>query len=68
MEIKVKEFIDIEVDGINTGDAPDFCDAYINSATAVLEDGSMRDATEDELRELSDDSDLVYEYVLKRIY
>lgn len=61
---KVKEFIDLEVDGIDTRDYPDFVDAFISSATAVLEDGTMRDATEEELDELTQDglaSDLAYE-------
>lgn len=52
---KVIKFVDIEVDGIDSKDYPDFCDAYICGATAVLEDGSMRDATDQELEELTND-------------
>jgi hypothetical protein len=51
----VKEFTDVEIDGVCIDDYPDFCDAYAISATAVLEDGSMRDATEEELEELTND-------------
>ena len=65
---KVLKFIDIEVDGIDTDDYPDFCDAFICRATAVLEDGTMREATEEELDELNDDGDLVYEEVTNRIF
>lgn len=65
---KVKEFTDIEVDGINYDDYPDFVDAFISSATAVLEDGTVREATEDELEELNDDGDLVYEHVMRRVF
>ena len=64
----VKDFTDIQVDGINTSDAPDFCDAFICSATAILCDGTMRDATDEELDELNNDSELVYDHVIKRIY
>lgn len=66
--MNVIKFIDIEVEGINTRDYPDFCDAFVSSATAVLEDGSMRDATDEELEGLTEDGDLVYQLVLDRIY
>lgn len=66
--MKVVEFVDIEIDGINHGDAPDYCDTYIASATAVLEDGSMRDATEEELIDLNSDSELVYDLIIKRLF
>jgi hypothetical protein len=54
---------DIEIDGINTRDYPDFCDAYISSATY-----KGREMTESELDRLNEDSDFVYEQVLERIY
>lgn len=60
----VKEFVDLEVDGINKKDYPDFVDAFISSATAVLEDGTMREATEEELEELTNEGlaqELAYE-------
>ena len=56
------EVSDFEVDGIDTRDYPDFCDAYIANAS-VLENGKWREATEQELDELSENRDLVYEEV-----
>jgi hypothetical protein len=54
---------DVEVDGIDTRDYPDFCDAFIASATY-----KGREMTERELDRLNDDSDFVYECVQNRIY
>lgn len=53
----------IELDGIDTNDYPDFCDAYICSATYM-----GRDMTDAELDELNDDSDFVYECVQKHLF
>lgn len=58
---------DLVVEGIDTADYPDFCDAYIESAS-VLENGEWRDATEDELDEINEDSDLVYSCVENYLY
>lgn len=66
--MKVLKFIDFEVDGIRKYDYPDFVDAFISSAMAVLEDGSMREATEEELDELTEDRDLVGELAFSRIF
>lgn len=53
----------VSVANINTKDAPDFCDAYIESADY---DGEpMNDA---QLDELNDDGDFVYEQVMKHLY
>lgn len=54
-DLEVVEFVDIEIDGVDMDDYPDFCDAFAISATAVLEDGSMRDATDEELEKLTND-------------
>lgn len=54
---------DVVVDGIDFRDAPDFCDAYIASATY---DG--RPMTEEELDALNDDPYFVSEAVIKQIY
>ena len=59
---------DIEVDGIDTRDYPDFCDAFIAHATIELEDGTFRDATDAELDELNEDSDFVYAAVENYLY
>jgi hypothetical protein len=64
----VKRFLDYEIDGIDHKDAPDFVDAYISSATAELENGEMREATEAEIDELNNDGGLVYELVEKHLY
>ena len=53
----------LEVEGIDTRDYPDFCDAYISYAEI---DG--RKATEEELQELSDDSQFVHELVWERLF
>lgn len=53
----------IELDGIDTRDYPDFCDAYISSATY-----KGRDMTDLELDRLNEDRDFVYNKVLDRLY
>ena len=58
---------DLVVDGIDTTDYPDFCDAYIDSAS-VLEDGEWREATDAELDELNNDYDLVRECVESELF
>lgn len=54
---------DVEVDGIDTRDYPDFVDAFICSATYA-----GRDMTDEELEVLNDDSDFVYQCVQDRLY
>lgn len=54
---------DIEFDGIDWGDAPDFCDAYISAATI---DG--REATEEELEAINEDSDFVHQELQNYLY
>lgn len=58
---------DIEFDGVDTNDYPDFCDAYISSATIENEDGTFRDATYEEIEALNDDTAFVYETLLNQI-
>lgn len=48
---------------IDFKDAPDFVDAYIESA-----DYDGRKMTEDQLNEINEDSEYVYDAVLKQIY
>lgn len=66
--MKVAKFTDYEIDGIDYADYPKFCDAFICGATAVLEDGSMREATDEELNMLNDDDDLVHDEVESYLY
>lgn len=58
LELNYKKITDIELDGIDMNDYPDFCDAYIASATY-----KGRDMTESELEQLNQDSDYVYQKV-----
>ena len=58
-----KKLDNVEVDGIDTKDYPDFCDAYIASATY---DG--RNMTEEELEYLNEDRDYVYEFVMNELF
>ena len=45
-----KKVVDLEVDGVDSRDFPDFCDAYFSSG--CYEDGTR--LTEDELNKLTD--------------
>lgn len=54
---------DVEIDGIDTRDYPDFCDAFIASATY-----KGREMTEAQLERLNEDSSYVYECVIERLY
>ena len=57
--IDTTKVTDVEIEDVMLSDFPDFCDAYIASATY---DG--RDMTEEELEELNDDTDFVYKAVI----
>ena len=54
---------DIEFDGIDNRDFPDFCDAYILSA-----DYNGKEMTEEQLEEINDDSDFVYEQLVNYLW
>lgn len=58
---------DVELDGIDTGDAPDFCDAFIIGASIKGLFG-WRECTETELDRLNSDGDFVYEQVQNYLY
>jgi hypothetical protein len=60
---KTAKIENLEVEDIDTRDYPDFCDAYIGYAEI---DG--REATEEELDELNEDRDFVYELVWERLF
>ena len=65
MKFQGRRITDVEVEDIDTKDAPDFCDAFI--ASARWEDtGEL--LSEPELEELNEDRDLVYDAVLKVLY
>ena len=50
------EVEDIEMEDIDYNDCPDFCDAFIASATV-----NGHEATEEELNEMNDDGTFVYQ-------
>ncbi len=61
MDYKLIE--NIEIDGIDTKDYPDFCDAFIASA-----DYDGKEMTEEQLDELNEDSEFVYECVQNHLF
>lgn len=61
--MELDKISNIELDGIDTNDYPDFCDAYIVSAEI---DGV--ELTNEELDELNRNSEFVYDCVLKRLF
>ena len=61
--------VDIEVDGIDTRDYPDFCDAFIASAAIETRDGEYRELIDEELDYINDNCpDFVYEAVQNQLY
>ena len=54
-----KKIDNIEIDGIDTKDYPDFCDAYISSA-----DYDGVPMTDEQLDELNEDGDYIYEHIM----
>ena len=63
IELDYSKIDNIEVDGIDYADYPDFCDAYIASA-----DYDGREMTDEELDVLNDESDFVYSAVENHLY
>lgn len=60
-----RKIVDVEVDGIDRRDAPDYVDAFIASATW---DDTGEALNEAELEELNEDGDFVYNAVMDRLY
>ena len=56
MTIDFKQVDNVAMGGVDTADYPDFCDAYIESV-----DYKGRDATDEELDIMNDNSDFVHE-------
>lgn len=63
IKLDYSQIEDVEVDGIDTRDYPDFVDAFISSATYM-----GRDMTDSELDVLNDDGDYVYQKVQDQLY
>jgi hypothetical protein len=60
-----RRIVNIEVDGINTHDYPDFVDAFISYAE--YEDTGTEVSDED-YEELNNNSGLVYDKVMERLF
>lgn len=64
--LDLKNITDIEVEGVDTKDYPDFCDAFISSA--VWDDTGV-ELTDKEIERLNSDyHDFVYEQVWDSIF
>jgi len=66
MGLDIKDVENLGVDGVDTRDYPDFCDAYFSEGWHIAED---RELTEDELIQLGDDypeivNELAYESLI----
>jgi len=63
--MNVLEIDDVQIEGIDTRDYPDFCDAFIAAATWK----SGKELTEEELDDLNDNHrDFVYELVWEHLH
>ena len=63
MKMDYTKIENVEVDGIDTKDYPDFCDAFIASA-----DYDGQPMTDDQLDELNEDADFVHECVQNQLF
>lgn len=63
MTLDYSKISEVQVADIDMRDAPDYCDAFIESAAYM-----GRDMTEEELEALNEDRDFVYEAVLNQLY
>jgi hypothetical protein len=66
---KLSQLVDIEVEGIDFADYPDFCDAFISSGGVETWDGDYRNLTEEEIDWINDNCpDFVYESVQNQVF
>jgi len=63
MELDYELVSNVSLGGMDYRDAPDFCDAYIESA-----DYAGEQMTADQLDELNEDRDYVYECIIDFLY
>ena len=64
MNLDLSKIVDIECDGIDHNDYPDYCDSYVSRAFYDLGDKQFRELTEEELNWLNETQrDWVYEKV-----
>lgn len=60
---------DVQVEGIDPRDYPDFCDAYIQDASVWCDKiNDWRDASFQELDDINEDRDFVYEQAWDLIF
>ena len=64
-EIDTSNICDVEVDGIDTSDYPDFCDAFISAATWKDTGEELNDS---EIDALNNEHDFVYGKVLDHLH
>ena len=62
-KMEYKKIDNIEIDGINTKDYPDFCDAYISSA-----DYDGVPMTDEQLDEINEDGDFQHECIMNDLH
>jgi hypothetical protein len=63
MKMDYTKIENVEVDGIDNNDYPDFCDAFIASA-----DYNGEPMTDDQLDKLNDDGDFIHECVQNQLF
>lgn len=63
-ELASRMLTDVELDGIDHNDAPDYVDAFVSSASWI--DGTP--LTDDEIDQLNEDSGLVYALLMDYLY
>jgi hypothetical protein len=63
MTIDLSKITNIQFDGIDHSDYPDYCDAYIVSA-----EYEGREMTDEELDELNENRDFVYEQLWEHLH
>lgn len=69
MTLDIKRVYDIEVEDVDTGDYPDFSDAFISYATYKEDNGTYRELTDEELEYLNEEhTDVVYDAVIDYLY
>ena len=64
-EMKDREITNVEVEGIDTRDYPEFCDAFISSADWADTGEAL---TDPELDIVNENSDLVHDYVWEALH
>lgn len=66
--LDLEKIVDIEFDGINHSDYPDYCNAYISRAFIGYPSGGARELNEEELDWLNEQREFVYEKLWDWLY